>query len=186
MVGNEIDYHELQKDVYSAAKKAFELVRKEHADENFYAFGLSTDSDAVTLIPISQSEQAFQQLAEDYGESDLPLWLRWSPDEWLYWDVGAEYFNAVKQIVGAALYEDEGDEDFAERKRKFLDTFADALRKLDSEGFFGHGEERDKVTLLLHISDPSEYEEMLMLDYVRNLNPAAAYHSYEQMFSGGV
>ena len=183
MVGNEIDYHELQKDVYSAAKKAFELVRKEHADENFYAFGLATDSDATTLIPISQSEQAFQQLAEDYGEPDLPLWLRWSPDEWPYWDVGAEYFNAAKQLVGAALYEDESDEDFAERKRKVLDTFADALKKLDSEGHFGYGKKREKVTLLLHISDPSDFEVKLMLDYVKDLNPATAYVNYVRVYS---
>jgi hypothetical protein len=183
MSGKEIDYIRLQKEILSAARQAFSLVRQQHADETFYAFGLATDSDVVTISPISNSEEGLQRLGQAYGEPDLPLWLRWSPDEWEYWGAGDEYFAETRKTVGAWLYEDEDDGGFVTRKKGFLSVFAAALKELDAEGFFGEGEEREAVTLLLHITDPSDFEVEWMLNHVRELNPEQAYRGYVELYT---
>ena len=198
VAATEIDYTELQKEIVSAARQAFSYVRQQHPDETFYAFGLSTDSDVATIDPISNSEEGLQRLGQKYerlmgeeyekmrqkyDEPGLPLWLRWGPDNWEeYEGAGGHYFGRVQEIV-SARYEYDSDEEFVARKKRRLDTFAAALKELDTEGFFGDDEERQGVTLLLHITDPSGFEEKWVLEYIKTLNPEPAYQSYVESYT---
>jgi hypothetical protein len=177
LVATEINHTELQKEVVSAARQAFSYVRQQHPDETFYVFGLSTDSDVSTIGPVSNSTEGLQRLGQKYNEPGLPPWLRWSPDEWEYEDAGGQYFDKARDTANA-LYECDSDEEFVASKRRRLDTFAAALEELDAEGFFGDGEERQGVTLLLHITDPSDFEEEWVQEYVKALNPESVYQSY--------
>lgn len=177
--------YKLQREILAAARQAFSLVRQQHPDETFYAFGLATDGDVVTVSPISNSEEGLQRLGKKYNEPDLPLWLRWSPDEWEYWGVGGQYFGSVQKTIGAWLYKDEDDKEFVARKKGFLNAFAMALKELDAEGLFGEGKERESITLLLHITDPSDFEVEWMLEYVKDLNPAIAYQGYIKVYADG-
>lgn len=187
-----IDYVRLRKEIASAARQAFTFVRQQNSDETFYAFGLYTDSDVMTIGPFSNSEeglerlgqkyeqllgQEYEEMRQKYNESGVPLWLRWAPDDWEYCDVGVKYFDEVQKMIGGGRYF-ETDEEFVARKKGVLGAFVAALRELDAEGFFGKGNEREAVTLLLNITDPSDFEVKWMLEYVQALNPEPAYRGY--------
>ena len=152
-------------EVTSAARAAFTQLRERHAGERFYPYALMTDGDAVTVGPAANSAEGLRRKATDYGQKRPAAWLRWGVDEWAYVDNGREFFDAAQGIVGAKLYEDEPPRKFAERRAATLAAFADALKALDKEGFFGTGRARAKVTLIVHITDASgsEWEAMLKL-----------------------
>ena len=162
--GKSIDPRLVQ-EVTSAARQAFTQLRERHPGERFYAYALVTDGDAVDVGPAANSEEGLRRKATEYGQKRPAEWLRWGVDEWAYVDEGQESFKKAQGIVGARLEDDESPKKFAERKAATLTAFADALKALDAEGFFGTGRERAKVTLIVHITDASgsEWETMATL-----------------------
>jgi len=58
-----------------------------------------------------------------------------------------------------------------------FDAMILALGDLDSEGGFGSGAEREKVTLLIWITDSSEAEEW-WIKSVKELNPPVVYERF--------
>ena len=132
-----IDYPTLTRELTAAARQAFTRLREQHPDETFYAYGLMTDGDAVNVAPAANSEQGLRRKAAENNQKRVPSWLRWGVDEWAYVEEGIEHFDKAQSIVGAYLAAGESDKAFAARKAAVHAAFADALKALDREGFFG-------------------------------------------------
>jgi uncharacterized protein DUF4303 len=104
--------------------------------------------------------------------------LRWATVEWSYDHLGKEYFqdvdNSLSQVSQNKL---ETNNQFQIRKAQVLNTMIVALRNLDSEGLFGIGAERKKVTVFASTSDSDQGFEAEN-DSARALNPDSVFQSF--------
>jgi Domain of unknown function (DUF4303) len=174
----EIDFSLLRIEVKEAAQRAFETVRANHPNEQFYGFALYSDDSAMTIMPAANSEEALLRKAQEEGYLPIPSWLRWSTSEWSYEAEGDEYFNAAYDMINAEEQYDEMESGSFElfREKVFL-TMVQALGDLDATGFFGKGETRKAVTLFCSISD-SEDAENLENESACQLNPTDVYEKF--------
>ena len=76
---------------------------------------------------------------------------------------------------GRNLSEDAFEKEFDSR----LTLFIEALKALDTEGFFGRGKERQRVTLLVAMGDQ---ETKLLLKCAQQLNPTIVYREFAKAF----
>ena len=105
-------------------------------------------------------------------------YARWATAEWAYEAVGDEHFDAVNALLNAPDQDEKTtDLDEAEELRRhhekgeaLLASMVEGLHLLDAEGFFGTGQEREKITLFVSISDSDEAEEA-ETSSARQLNP---------------
>ncbi len=66
---------------------------------------------------------------------------------------------------------------FLAYKQQALEAMVLALKELDDEGFFGRGVERERVTLLVWITDSAEAEAW-WLRSIKDLNPGPVYRRF--------
>ncbi len=204
-----VDFAALRAQIRDAAEKAFAEVRESHPGEQFYAFALYTDDGAMTVEPAANSEEAYQQKIRQAGATSASqqAYYRWETAEWAYEAVGGNHFDGVYDALnvpdryGAGAVEatvepeedenqegdeafDEGEEDeeFTAFKGRLIQTMTEALRDLDSAGFFGQGDERRKVTLFVSISDADQSTEIENAS-ARKLNPEAVYEPFLRRYS---
>lgn len=174
-------FEQLGHDMAQAARISFAAYRQQHRDEDFYAFALYTDQDALGPTPAVSTEQSLARAIERnvgavYDVSEIAL-LRYVPDEWAY--LGAEGnpedWHAIWETVDE-LSEDDS-MPFPTFRHKIWQALILALKDLDGEGFFGTGEERERVTLLIWPSQASEAEQWWIRS-VRELNPETVWKRF--------
>lgn len=183
----EVDFDLLRQEIKDAARAAFGVVRRNHSDEQFYAFALYSDESAMTVCPAANTEEGLARRAEEYGYSKPQQLasLRWATGEWAYEFEGAEFFDrACALINGEDRYEGEADEDPLEESEAFVafrtqvfEVIVLALEDLDAEGFFGAGDAREAITLFCTLSDFDEAGQ-IEADSARRLNPASVYERF--------
>jgi hypothetical protein len=179
----EVDFSLLRSEVKEAAQRAFETVRANHPDEQFYGFALYSDESAMTIVPAANSEEALESKAQKDGCLPVPSWLRWGTGEWSYESEGAEHFNIATQMInGEDRYDEAEPEAFETFRNKVFATMVEALGDLDATGFFGTGTQREAVTLFCSISDSDEAEEFEN-ESARQLNPVAVYEKFAAKYS---
>ena len=164
--------------IRNAARQAFGELRRAHPDETFYAFALYTDDGWMTIVPAANSEEGFRRVAEDDPDPAEHHYARWATAEWAYEAVGDEHFDAANDLLNASPTDDRtGEDEPARQERRYggqgealLACMVEGLRLLDAEGFFGTGEDRERVTLFVSISDSDEAEEV-ETSSARQINP---------------
>ncbi|EAU1471539.1 DUF4303 domain-containing protein [Salmonella enterica] len=140
--------NDFQTEVLDAAKKAFSLLRERHPNEHFYAYSLYTDSSAMTIVPAANTIEYLDGILDEESENELSYY-KWTTAEWGYEAIGGEYFKNVCRIIR----NDHHQEEYLSHFNKICNDMMLVLQQLDKDGFFGVGNEREKVTLFITISD---------------------------------
>ena len=156
------DYQLLVEDIVEGARRAFEAVRAARSDERIDAYALYSDGGAMTIVCAADSTEARGGAGDE---------RRWCCQEWPYVGEGSEHlevaYRRILTLHDGPLKPPAGFED------RVFDACLRALERLDGEGFFGVGAERERALVTFEPyagSDP--------LDAIQRLNPEAVYATY--------
>ncbi|QRY81241.1 DUF4303 domain-containing protein [Pseudomonas sp. PDNC002] len=164
----------LRSAIREAARLAFSLVRADHAHQRFYYFALVTTAKAACPVPCACSVEGLISTLTEYRQNgyyyDVED-LRWSVVDSPYFLYGDEYFEGVREMFdmpghGATRPNNMRGKDIALR----LTAMEGALHDLDREGFFGKGEDREKVVINVVMTEGEQ--DRIMFARAGNLNPA--------------
>ncbi len=116
-----------------------------------------------------------REYREQYGKpvEEYVQSLRWNPADWPYHMLGEEHFDAAQNLLwrrGPHPFDLDDDLYEAEVAARF-EIFTRAIRRLDEEGFFGRGAEREQVIVAV-LHDDQDEDSWLQTAHV--LNPPAA------------
>lgn len=188
-----MSFDELADRLVAAGRAAFREARERNPGETFYSFALFSDVFAAYILPTCGSEEGLLRVAERYlGEfggtvEEQAATLRWSPVDSPYHMLGEEHFAGVLELLderGDPWQRDDGDEEGgafdAEIDGRFEACFR-ALARLDEEGLFGRGAERERVVVNILQGDQAEED---VIGNARRLNPAAALGRLERDLGG--
>jgi hypothetical protein len=149
--------------VYAALKAAFSELIRHKPNQTFYAFALFTDDSLQFMHPAANTEEALTKTVQryrkevdpKYGGSSTRTSMRWSYGDWGFFsNFGEKHFKAINK----ALIENiDGPEEVFEATIDSLWVAAlEGFKRLETEGFFGSGAARSKITLMLVGHVPSE------------------------------
>jgi len=162
------DYEELTYEIYEGARKAFTTAREAHKEDNLNLYALYSDSDAMTIVSVAGSTATLEDET-----------CRWCPEEWSY-DEGNEFLDIAYRLI-LTQHQDLPSEINIEKFRAgVFEAAVSALERLDTEGFFGSGEQREECVILFQVSDDDLDEEQLAI--VRRLNTAKVYNEYYDLW----
>ena len=167
-------FDELVRRYTDDARSAFVRGRDAHPHDNFYAYALCSDDGAMTVVPCANSEQGLQRTIAEYvalgyridappetatpGADDKVIdteFLRWCANEWPFWFDGDHRLHAEAYSLHTELHDHCGDDEqaFSKYRDGVFQLMVECLKRLDEEGLFGHGAEREKVAVMMWISD---------------------------------
>ncbi|SNS70848.1 protein of unknown function [Actinomadura meyerae] len=177
-----MSFDELADRLVVAGRAAFREARERNRGETFYSFALFSDVFAAYILPTCGTEEGLLRVAESYlaefggTVEEQAATLRWSPADSPYHMLGEEHFEGVLELLNRRgdpwqrLDDPDRDAFDAEVGGRFEACFR-ALARLDEEGLFGRGAERERVVVNILQGDQSEES---ILDNARRLNPPEA------------
>jgi len=168
----------LRLELVELTRHSFAECRRLYADQTIYAYALVLCSlGGEAFQPWCHSETQFAAKETKWPNEREAGLRRYCPDEW--WALrsgpvtskrGWTTENLSEGLLAA--YEQFGEED----RYVVLEMLADTLEALDCEGFFGTGEAREAVTIMVYMCDSGgDWWE----DSVRRLNPPAVVKRFE-------
>src|SRR4051812_25190597 len=177
------DFAAIRSAIADAAREAWTQLRAEHPTDDFYYFGLWTTPVAHRPAPTACSDEGLRIAAESSRRGATPAEL-----SELRWAVNASPYDLFGDLAFARLeplFEACGDPYDRPRpvNEALLRAMEGALADLDAEGFFGSGEERQRI--VLNVTMPAHERPADALESARRLNPAGALTQYEADLSGG-
>jgi hypothetical protein len=185
---SKIDPEWLAEQVYIASKDAFSSLIKGKRKEHFYTFALFTDDSLQFLHPAANSEEGLQATVERYRKEVDPKYkttstldsMRWAWGDWAHFtlqrdapfrEINATLMAHLEASIRAEsesdLEEEDADRAFAAEIEPLWTAILTGFKRLEQEGFFGTGEERLGVTLLLIGDLPEERVD----EWLHALNP---------------
>jgi hypothetical protein len=166
-----MNWQKFTTDIAAAARQSFSELLARHGDETFYAFALEVSDDCYAMKASANSLE--QHRAKAARESDCDpqtlIYYQWANDEWAYDAFAASPFNAIsKQLSDPRNRDDKDEAGFEAFRRHVHQAMIDALKMLDTEGFFGP--RRHKAVLFI---TSFGYDELRALEdhSARLLNP---------------
>ena len=114
---------------------------EQHPGEYFYGYVLFTSPLLEYIVPSFSSEESLNRVATESSYN----YLRWSPDEWEYYLENESFFDSVQKVI-LDLDQETSYQDTEARNRRW-NVIIETLLELDSEGLFGTGEIRNKLTV---------------------------------------
>ncbi|MER6324598.1 MULTISPECIES: DUF4303 domain-containing protein [Streptomyces] len=159
---------ELADAVHRATRAALLGLFRDHPGHRFYYVTLVTSGEAYGPALSAWSHEALAAESEQQGCA--PLDLKWSYADSPFCCYGEEHLAPVRPLFEARgdlfdLPDDEADAEFELRLRA-MET---AVARLDAEGLFGRGDDRDAVVVTVEVpSEPGNEER------AQRLNPPAA------------
>jgi hypothetical protein len=192
-----VDFGHLRGAIKDAARSAFDGARAALSGERLYAFGLASDDGADIIWPAVNTEEGYERCVQRYqtNESfmqDIASWgvpfssyrdiFRWSIGEWAGLNAGKDYFSGVGAMLKAGEGNDEGPDGFAGYQGGVFAAMVLGLRDLDAAGYFGVGDDRERVTLLCSLVDSSSAVWMEEAS-VRLLNSCAVFERFWNQWS---
>ena len=171
-----VDLEQFADRVYEASRAAFSALIAANPDQTFYAFGLFTDDSLQFMHPAANTEEALTATVRRYKETVDPKYgctstrvgMRWSYGDWGFFPYeGGDYFAEVNRTLRERFDRMVADEEFGGGLEAIWAGALAGFRRLESEGFFGKGASRSKITLLPVGHLPEE----LVNEWVSALNP---------------
>jgi hypothetical protein len=168
----------------SAARAAWETLKREGPGESFYAFGLYPSEDDLAIQSAASSEEGLLRVAarHDGDVAEPAIAMRWWDADWPYACVVNAPFDRVnarlaevRRAIDEYLGEVSGDvrahrqryrRDVAPVVRSVRAEYVEGLAALDREGLFGRGAERERI--VIGIFGPDEPG---MIRSIEQLNP---------------
>ncbi|MBE1532013.1 DUF4303 domain-containing protein [Actinomadura algeriensis] len=175
--GREKTVEELAALLVEAARAAFTQAREAHPGETFYCYGLYTGPLLEYILPTCGSEEGLRAVARVYAAEFGGLvearigGLRWSPADSPHHLLGEHHFDAVEELLASRDADADTGADVEDEAEARLEACFRALARLDREGFFGRGDERERVIVTVLQGDQSDRSR---LANARRLNPPAA------------
>ena len=161
----------LEELIYDAAKAAF--VELFDRNEHFYYCSLTTTGEAHPPVVSAWSKEALQRISDDDPEPEEAYFdLKWSYADSPYYEFGKQHFAAVNAAfqerpkMSEAMSNTEWQTEYDFR----LNAMERAMKRLSDEGFFGEGERREKVAVLVEVMPPDETNTAR----AKRLNPPSA------------
>lgn len=176
-----MDWNALELEIYNATRKAFEDLRREHSNEEFYAYALYTDSDAMTVQASANSLHGFEKAVSHQSDTSAATlaYYKWATSEWAYEGWKASFFKEIS----AQLRTSESRKSLATFKQNVSAAMTGALKKLDAEGFFGVNAEREEVVLFISVTDDDQAQSVED-DSARLLNPRSVSERFARRYAG--
>ena len=174
----------LRLELVEATRLSFDACRRANPDQTIYAYALVVCSrGGEALQPWCYTEElCAKREARATGRAQDAGLRRYCPDEW----VGSVVSGPIRTKRGrdwsdiqedlAALYEERGEDE----PHVVMEMLIDTLESLDREGYFGTGQARETVTLMVFISDSGGD---WWPDSVRRLNPPAVWKRFQDALS---
>lgn len=172
---------ELSEKIYASLKSAFSELIEKNKNEEFYTFGIFTDDSLQFIHAVANTEEALTKTVLYYNETVDPEYnctttrsgMRWSYGDWGFFpEVSPEHFNEINEVLRANF--DAPEEVFDVQIELLWSEVLNGFKKLDENRFFGAGEKRSKITLLLVGDLPEE----LIDKSVKLLNPPEVVDRY--------
>lgn len=183
-------FDDLRTHYKQTARNRYIQYQQLHALERIYGTSLHTDDDASAPSLRAFTEEALKALAETWPGGWFTRWitvpwLRWNVVEWN--DPRPEFAASRREVSPEEIqaYQDAWLElhrfckDWCETpgnsfdvyRKESLKAMAEALAELDAEGLFGVGQDRNRITLFISMSD-SKLEGLIERESAVRLNPA--------------
>jgi hypothetical protein len=165
--------HELAKAIEVATRKAVSALF-EHHPGNFYYISLITSGEAHAPFLVAWSSEALNAAVQlsGYARSDL----KWSYADSPYVAYGQEHFEEVRRIfdrrpkLSGGTTAHEWNLEYDSRLR----AMEAAMRRLDEDGLFGVGRERDGLVINVEVMPP----DYTNTERARRLNPPSALETW--------
>jgi hypothetical protein len=92
-----MDWNALEFEIYKAARDAFDDLRKAHPDEEFYAYALYTDGDAMTVLASANSLRGFAKAVSQQSDTSAATlaYYKWATSEWACEGWKSSYFKEI-------------------------------------------------------------------------------------------
>lgn len=181
-------FNDLQMHYRDGARFALDKFRAMKPDETIYAFALYTDDDCCATCVAANTEEALQRkIAKETlrrkqaGEPDLSKvdidGYRWITGEWEYEGIEDKGFPTYNEML--SMQEGESYKSF---RQGVIVAMVGALKELDSEGVFGKGTLRERITLFVAITDSNE-SFLVENQSARQLNPRKVAQQFYRRFT---
>lgn len=171
-----IDPEQFAQRVYEALRAAFSALIRENPGQAFYAFGLFTDDSLQFLHPAANTEEALTATVRRYRETVDPTYgctstragMRWAYGDWGFFPYeGGDHFGEVNRTLGERFRQSVADGGSDGGAEPLWAAALNGFRRLETEGLFGTGPARSKVTLL----PVGDLPQGLVEAWVSELNP---------------
>jgi hypothetical protein len=171
-----VDPEQFADRVYEASRAAFSALIAANPGQTFYAFGLFTDDSLQFIHPAANTEEALtatvrrykERVDPKYGCTSTRVGMRWSYGDWGFFPYkNGNHFAEVNRTLRENFDRMVADEEFDGGLEALWAAALAGFRRLESEGFFGTGTARSRITLLLVGHVPEE----LVKEWVAALNP---------------
>ncbi len=147
-----LDIDRFRNEVYSASQRTLEAIRTECQGEHLYAFALITTGLFGSVLPNANTEERLRTASGRYiaetkdfdGQVEMALkYGRWEPTAfWRFYGQHGNEFEKVNAMLQAADLEQAlcrlPKQEFATATHEIEDALLDVLKKLRSDGCFGH------------------------------------------------
>ena len=150
--------------IKEAAIEAFNSVRQEQPDINFCAYGLYSDTDAITICPAQNSCIHLNKMIEN--DPDDKEYYRWSPSEWSHESKGGESFNEISTYLRSEAKLIDSTNEYEQFKLDVYQSCVLALKSLKEEGFFSDMESNGVVVFT--VSDSINNRESEWIELLNN------------------
>ncbi|MFN5273655.1 MAG: DUF4303 domain-containing protein [Planctomycetota bacterium] len=176
-----IDYAKLATKVRDGLRATFADLLAAHPDRSFYAFAIWTDDSLQFANAAANTEEGLAATVRRYNKEVDPEYnttstrngMRWSYGDWEFFPVdGEEHLADINAVLQDNFNADE--KVFDEQIEPHWQALLEGFRQLDKDGFFGTGEDRSKITLLVVGHVPDE----IVDHWVRVLNPPDVVQNY--------
>lgn len=174
-----MEFETLSEKISEAARKAFLDLRSSHADEEFYAYALYTDSGVMTVLASANSVQSLEKITEEEEDRspETLAYYKWATSEWAY-----EGWRSVEfKEISANLRNSPDRGPFDKFRKNVFQSMIKALKTLDEEGFFGTGAAREKLVLFVTVTDDNEAEAMENAS-AKILNSPSLYEKFSKRY----
>jgi hypothetical protein len=153
---------QLEDAIYSATKEVFSALLNEHP-EHYYYCTLITTGEAHSPIFSAWSLEAFEKVDPA---------LKWSYADSPYCCYKEEVFNNVNSLFALRpqLTSEISEIDWLEEYSIRLDAMESAMKRLDKEGLFCNGMERNKIVINVEVMPPDHTN----TERAKRLNPVSA------------
>ena len=169
-----IDYSTLSNMVRDALRASFTDLLDSNPDRTFYVFAVFTDDSLQFAYPVANTEEGLTATVRRYNEELDPRHgitstrngMRWAYGDWEFFpDVGKKHFQRINRILGENFCAEE--DEFEQQIEALWQAMLDGFLDLEKEGFFGTGESRSEITLLVVGHVPDEIAD----HWIKVLNP---------------
>lgn len=161
--------------LYSDGKLAFRKILETHGND-LYVIGLYHFGGFDGVMPMFNTFSALKTVQESYIEQDAyyaNYTAKWNPSDYPSLEEYSEYFEQstaeIQKLRGS--FEDslnKSSSDLQDHWQQTLRAMERVLIRLDNEGIFSTGLNREQVTLSISTYDESEQEQF---DRIKRLNP---------------